>query len=75
MPFAATCMDLEVVLSEVNQVEKEKCYMISFIYRTLKKMTQINLLIKQKQIHRLQKQIYDCLVNLQLPKGKVKGEG
>ena len=36
-------------------------------------MTQINLLIKQ--IHRLQKQIYDCLVNLQLPKGKMKGEG
>ena len=33
MPFAATWMNLEVImLSEVNQTEKDKYQMISFIY-------------------------------------------
>ena len=37
MPFAATWMDLEIViLSEVTQTEKDK-YMISLIYGILKK--------------------------------------
>ena len=32
MPFAATQMDLEIIiLSEVNQTEKDKYHMISFI--------------------------------------------
>ena len=32
MPFAATWMDLEIIiLSEVNQTEKDKYHMISFI--------------------------------------------
>ena len=32
MPFAATCMDLEIIiLSEVSQREKDKYHMISFI--------------------------------------------
>ena len=34
MPFAATRMDLEIViLSEVSQTEKDKYHMISFICR------------------------------------------
>ena len=31
MPFAATWMDLEIILSEVSQKEKDKYYMISLI--------------------------------------------
>ena len=33
MPFAATQMDLEIIIrSEVSQIEKDKYHMISFIY-------------------------------------------
>ena len=31
MPFAATWMDLEIILSEVSQIEKDKYHMISLI--------------------------------------------
>ena len=32
LPFAATCMDLEgIVLSEINQTEKDNYHMTSFI--------------------------------------------
>ena len=31
MPFAATWMDLEIILSEVSQTEKDKYHMISLI--------------------------------------------
>ena len=39
MPFAATWMDLEIlILSEVSQTEKDKYHMLSFICGILKKM-------------------------------------
>ena len=49
MPFAATWMDLEIViLSEVSQTKKEKYRMISLICRIFKKnMIQMNLFTKQ----------------------------
>ena len=54
MPFAATWMDLEIIiLSEVSQTEKDKYHMISLICRILKKMIKMNLFTKQKQTHRL----------------------
>ena len=32
MPFAATWMDLEIIiLSEISQIEKDQCHMISLI--------------------------------------------
>ena len=38
LPFAATQMDLEIIiLSEVSQTKKDKYHMISLIYRILKK--------------------------------------
>ena len=46
MPFAATWMDLEIViLSEVIQTEKDK-YLIAYM-RNLKKRVQMNLFTKQ----------------------------
>ena len=65
MLFAATWMDLEIIiLSAVSQTEKDRYHMIS-IYHVidsvwnLKKMIQMNLLMKQKKTHRHRKQIYD----------------
>ena len=53
-------MDLEVnTLSEVSQAEKNKDHDITYIWN-LKIMIQMNLLIKQKQIHRHGKQFYGC---------------
>ena len=48
MPFAAKWMDLEtVILSEVNQTEKEKYPIISLICRLQKEVIQMNLFTKQ----------------------------
>ena len=58
VPFAATWMDLEIlILSEVSETEKAKYHMISLIWG-IKNMTQMNLFTKQKQTHRLRKKPY-----------------
>ena len=47
MPFAATWMELEIIiLSEVNQTEKDKYYTISLICG-IYKIIQVNLLTKK----------------------------
>ena len=49
MPFAATQMDLEIViLSEVSQTQKDKYHVISLICSIFKKGVQMNLFTKQK---------------------------
>ena len=49
MPFAATWMDLEIIiLSEVSQTEKDIDHMISLLCGIKKKMIQMNLYTKQK---------------------------
>ena len=51
-------MDLEVnILSEVSQAKKDKDHDITYVWN-LKKEIQMNLFIKQKQIHRHRKQSY-----------------
>ena len=56
MPFGATWMDLErVVLSEVNQTEKEKYPVAPLICGSQKEMLQIKLLTKEKETHRLRR--------------------
>ena len=59
MSFAATWMDLEsVILSKVSQMEKENYHMTALICGIEKEMIQMNLLAKQKEIHRLRKQTH-----------------
>ena len=54
MPFAATWMQLEIIiLSEVSQKEKDKYHMISLIYG-IQDMTQMNLFMKETHRHREQ---------------------
>ena len=51
MPFAATWLDLEIIiLSEVSQTEKGKYHMISLICGILKKKKDINKLIYKTDI-------------------------
>ena len=56
MPFAATWMDLEIIiLSEVSQRKTNIMWYHSCVESNLK-MIQMNLFIKQKQTHKLLKQ-------------------
>ena len=68
-PSVATWLDLEIdTLNEVSQTEKARSYDITYtgimterLNRTdigMKKMIQMNLFIKQKQIHRLWERIH-----------------
>ena len=60
MPFAATWMDLEIIiLSEVSQKEKDKYHMISLICG-IQNTTQMNLSTKQKQTRRHRQQTCGC---------------
>ena len=58
MPFAATRMDLEIIiLSEESQAEKDIYDIISMLNLKKQKM-QINLFTKQKQTHRHRKETH-----------------
>ena len=60
MPFAATWMQLKVIiLSEVTQKEKGKYHMISLICGT-QNMTQMNLSTKQNQTYGHREQTSGC---------------
>jgi len=55
MAFSAACMDLvTVILSELNQTEKDKYHIMSLICGIIF----LNLFIKQKQTHSIRKQTY-----------------
>ena len=59
MSFAATWMVLEIViLSEGSKNDKEQYRVVTY-KQNLKEMLQMNLLMKQKQTHRLRKRTYD----------------
>ena len=67
MPFAATWMELEIII--LTEVSQTKTNIIQYhLYVECKKMIQRNLLAKQEQAHRLQKQTYGY------QRGKVGGE-
>ena len=56
MPFAATWMDLEIIILSQTR-ERQVSYDITYMWN-LKKMVQMNLFTKQKQSHRYRKQTY-----------------
>ena len=57
MSFVATWVDVAIIiLSEVNQTEKDKYHMISFTCG--KKIIKMNFFTNRNQTHRLRKQTY-----------------
>ena len=71
MPFAATWMDLEIIiLSEVSQREKDKYCMLSLIMWNLILKNDTNELI-----YKTETDLQILKTNLWLPKGKHGGEG
>ena len=65
MPFVATWMGLDVILSEVR--ERQISYDITYMWNLKKKKIQMNLFTKQKQTYSLRKQTYGY------QRGKVEG--
>ena len=62
MPFAATWMDLEImILSDASQTEKEKYHMISLVLES-KKMIQMNLCTKDWKRISQKKSLEDVIV-------------
>ena len=60
MPFAATWMQLKIIiLNEVSQKEKDECHMLSLICG-ISNMAQTNPSTKQKQTHRRGEQTWGC---------------
>ena len=60
MPFIATWLQPEIlILSEVSQKEKDKCYVMSLICG-IQNMAQMNLSTDQKQTHRCGDQTCNC---------------
>ena len=51
MPFAATWVDLEIIIP--SEVSQSKTNIVYHLYVESKKVIQMNLFIKQKQTHRL----------------------
>ena len=67
IPFAATWMDLEIIiLSEVSQTEKDKYHMISLICGILKNDT-------NELVYKTQTDSQTWKTNLWLPEGKGGG--
>ena len=58
MPFAATWMQSEVILSEVSQTEKNKHHYITYMWNLILKTMEVNVFTKQKQTQRHRKEIY-----------------
>ena len=58
MPFAATWMDLEIIILSIvySKLDRERQTYHSYVES--KKMIQMNLFTKEKQTHRLRKQTY-----------------
>ena len=57
MPFAATWMDLEIIILSKSGREREISYDITYMLNLKSKMIQMNLFTKQKQTYRHRKQI------------------
>ena len=58
MPFAATWMDLEIIILSKSVRERQISYDIAYI-QNLKRKIQMNLFTEQKQTHRLRERTYD----------------
>ena len=65
MPFAATGLDLEIII--LSEVRRKRQISYDIAYKQNLKKIQMNLFTKQKQTHRLRERIYDY------QRGRMKG--